>query len=79
MSNWKLNRDGSLASFYRYFYGTGDLPKDGCNYFWLTCLAIICTPFVWPAIVLNRLNNKIQLREDEKWIDNNFRQVSKEV
>jgi hypothetical protein len=69
-NTWKLNRDGSLASFYRYFYAKDTLPKNGCDYFWLLCLAFVLLPFVWPAVALNRFNNKIILRKSTYWDSN---------
>jgi len=65
---WKLNRDGSLATFYRYFYKVDTLPRDGCNYFWLCLLAIILTPFVWPALVWNMRTKRITLNTSTKYI-----------
>ncbi len=67
-NTWKLNRDGSLANFYRYFYAKETLPKNGCDYFWLICLAFVLIPFVWPAVFLNMWNKKIVLRESYKWV-----------
>ena len=66
-NTWKLNRDGSLASFYRYFYAKDTLPNNGCDYFWLLCLGFVLMPFVWPAVLLNMWNNKIILRETTRW------------
>lgn len=63
----KLNREGNLASFYRYFYLTGDMPNNFCNYFWLLVIAFICTPFTWPAQLYNWYNKKITLRNSTKW------------
>ncbi len=55
----KMNPHTNLASFYRYFYLTKDLPNNLCNYFWGLIFAMICFPFVWMAMAINRVNNKI--------------------
>lgn len=54
-----LNPHSRLASFYRYFYLTGDLPNNLCNYFWGLIVAFVCFPFVWTSIFLNYLTDKI--------------------
>lgn len=51
----KLNAHGSLAMFYRNFYHKTELPTNLCNYFWKIVVALICTPFVWPALVINKI------------------------
>jgi hypothetical protein len=66
-NTWKLDRDGSLANFYRYFYAKDTLPNNGCDYFWLLCLGFILMPFVWPAVLLNMWNDKITLRETTRY------------
>lgn len=58
----KLNSDSRIASFFRYFYGKDEMPKDFCTYFWLLVLATVLTPFVWPALAINRIGNKITKR-----------------
>lgn len=62
-----MNPHSKLASFYRYFYLTEKLPNNLCNYCWGLVLAIICTPFVWPAIAINMFNKEIYLYEDKQF------------
>ena len=55
----KLNPHSGLASFYRHFYVTTQLPNNLCNYFWGLMFAFIMFPFVWIAMAWNRFNNFI--------------------
>jgi hypothetical protein len=50
----KLNIHSNLASLYRYFYLTPELPNNLCSYFWKLLIAIVCSPLVLPALILNR-------------------------
>jgi amino acid transporter len=50
----KLNIHNNLASLYRYFYLTSELPNNLCSYFWKLLIAIVCTPLVLPSLLLNR-------------------------
>lgn len=58
-----MNPHTNLASFYRYFYMREQLPNNLCNYFWNLIFAFICLPFVWTAMLLNRILTPIKLKE----------------
>lgn len=58
-----MNPHSNLASFYRYFYMTENLPNNLCNYFWGLLFAFVCLPFVWTAMLLNRILTPIKLKE----------------
>lgn len=50
----KLNIHSNLASLYRYFYLTSELPNNLCSYFWKLLIAVVCSPLVLPALLINR-------------------------
>lgn len=50
----KLSTHNQLAMLYRNFYNRSFLPNNLCNYFWLLLVALICTPFVYPVLILNK-------------------------
>lgn len=54
-----FNPHSSLASFYRYFYLVETTPNNLCDYFWKLLIALICFPFVWPAMAINRYNKVV--------------------
>jgi hypothetical protein len=58
-----MNPHSRLASFYRYFYMTENLPNNLCNYFWGLMLAFVCLPFVWLAMLINYINHPIKRKE----------------
>lgn len=61
----KLNPHGYLASFYRYFYLTDKLPNNLCNYCWSLLIAFLTFPFVWMAVLMNRMSNKIKFNTEK--------------
>jgi len=65
----KLSTHNKLAMLYRAFYNKEQLPKDLCSYFWLTLIALILTPFVWPALVINKLVAPFKWKDVPTWID----------
>lgn len=50
-----LSTHNKLAMLYREFYNKEDLPTNLCSYFWLSLIAVICTPLIWPALLINKL------------------------
>lgn len=50
----ELSTHNKLAMLYREFYNKEDLKRDLCSHFWLTLIAVICTPLVWPALIINK-------------------------
>jgi hypothetical protein len=50
----KLNINSNLASLYRYFYLTTELPNNLCTFRQGLLIAMVCIPFVLPALLLNR-------------------------
>lgn len=60
----KLNPHGLMARLYRNFYNTGVLPNNLCPYFWKLIFAIIALPFVYPALIINYLDEPFYY---EKW------------
>lgn len=51
----KLSTHNQLAMLYRNFYNVSYLPNNLCNYFWLLLVVLICTPLVYPALILNKI------------------------
>lgn len=62
-----MNPYTALASFYRYFYSTAELPNNLCNYTWKLVFAIICLPFVWTQLLINILHKRIYESSKTEW------------
>lgn len=62
----KLNTHGTTAMFYRGFYNKEEVPGNLCAYFWKLIFAIIFTPFVYPALIVNKLLNPFCYKEKYK-------------
>ncbi len=61
-----FNPYSRTASFYRYFFLKKDLPNSLCDYSWGLLIASISFPFVWVAMLFNRIKNKIYFDVKEK-------------
>jgi uncharacterized membrane protein len=51
----KLSTHNQLAMLYRNFYNEMSLPNNLCAYFWKIVICLICIPFIWPALLFNKI------------------------
>jgi hypothetical protein len=63
----ELSTHNKLAMLYREFYSKEDLPNNLCNYFWSLLIAVICTPLVWPALIINKFLAPFEWREGDSF------------
>jgi hypothetical protein len=61
----ELSTHNKLAMLYREFYNKDTPPNNLCNYFWGLLIALICTPLVWPALIINKFLAPFEWREGD--------------
>lgn len=50
----KLNQNGTIARYYKWFYMTDELPTNLCPFFWWLALSLLLAVVMMPTIAIYR-------------------------